>query len=85
MRISHNWRIGRYTEQALLFSPQKYLPCLYMNSQYLWFSRGRCVYCYKRNRVGIDDRSPCYVLHGASTADIRKFQIKDNWLISGLE
>lgn len=85
MRISHNWRIGRYREQGLLFSRQKFLPCLQMNSQYLWFSRGKYVYCYKRNEAGIDDINPCYVLHGSSTADIRKFQIKDNWLICGLE
>lgn len=56
-----------------------------MNDQCLWFSRGRHVYCYKRNDTGVDDRYPCYVLHGASLAEIRKFQIKGNWLICGLE
>lgn len=85
IRISHNWRIGRYTEQTLLYSSQKYLPCLHMNNKNLWFSRGRYIYCYQRNKRGIDDRNPCYVLHGSSSADIRKFQIQGNWLICGLE
>lgn len=85
LRISHNWRIGRYTEQALLFSQQKFLPCLHMNDENIWFSRGRSIYCYKRNETGIDDRNICYVLHGSSTADVRKFQIKNNWLICGSE
>lgn len=56
-----------------------------MNDKFLWFSRNKYILCYRRNENGIDDRYPVYVLHGSSSAEVRKFQIKGNWLICGLE
>ncbi|XP_018578479.1 F-box/WD repeat-containing protein 4 [Anoplophora glabripennis] len=81
IRISKNWKIGRYKEKDLLFVKRRYMPWLYLTDKSVWISRGRNIYCYERFRVNVSRTK--VIFQGRSIADVGHFQIKNNFIVTG--
>lgn len=81
IRISLNWKAGRYKEKYLYKERRKCMPWLSLDKDRVWISREKFVKCYKRNdRIGPSTRS----LAAKGEADICKFVHKQDTLIAGL-
>lgn len=87
IRISQNWRVGRYLEKSLLFVSTKYLPRMCVDDKFLWYSRGPKVHCFERTKnrgnKHINVNKPKAVIQGGSNADVGSFQVKNDFLVSG--
>lgn len=82
-RISHNWKIGRYAEKALLYEGERFMPWLSLSRERVWLSRGKYIKAYRRRKSGLDIRKPEYILCGISKADVCKFTFKDGYIVAG--
>ncbi|EEZ99019.2 F-box/WD repeat-containing protein 4-like Protein [Tribolium castaneum] len=83
LRISKNWCSGLYDEKRLLYNKDRYFPCLQLEKDLLWFSRGAHIFAYKRTKAGIDTRNPVYTITSRDNADIFRFVKRNNLVLSG--
>ncbi|ENN81223.1 hypothetical protein YQE_02362, partial [Dendroctonus ponderosae] len=94
LRLQNNWKYGIYNEKSLFYVRKKYMPCLKLQKDYLWFSRGSKIFNYKRDKNNIIVTKPNFVLTpqyrqscvnvGFSSADVTKFTLRNNILVGGL-
>lgn len=81
IRISHNWKAGRYKERTLYRERRKCMPWLSLEKDRIWISREKHIKCYKR---GDGRGKTLYSLCVKGNVDICKFVYKQNCLLTGL-
>lgn len=81
IRISLNWKAGRYKRIHVHRERSRGMPWLSLEKEFIWISREKYIKCYKRN----DYFGPSILsLSVDNTADVCKFVLKQNLLMSGL-
>ncbi|XP_060523464.1 F-box/WD repeat-containing protein 4 [Cylas formicarius] len=83
LRVESNWIKGKYKEYSYFHVKKKYMPWLHLDQKFLWFSRGQQIYVYKRSKNFIN-QTPFKVVYPNGRADVTKFQVKADLLVSGL-
>lgn len=83
VRVSSNWRAGRYAESMLLVQNERYMPRLQLEREALWVSWGNRIWSHPRAPSGGHvGRTTTRVLKG-HTDDVSRFVVKDGLLVSG--
>ena len=83
VRVSENWRAGKYLESKLLVQNVRYMPRLQLEREVLWVSWGNKIWAHPRfGNDGHIGRTTTKVLKG-HTDDVSRFVVRDGLLVSG--
>lgn len=81
IRISINWKTGRFKRTCVYNKKKKCMPRLTLQNDCIWISRRKYIECLKRSNL---KSTAITTLCAENEADVCNFVYKQNYVISGL-